>query len=177
MKAKDIIRHIFGYIIGGALFALVIPYGIYNLSIKTIYIIPISFPENNYIALIISGLLFIIGIIFILWSNLYLFAIGKGGPADVVGITISPRTKHLVIAGPYRYTRNPMVFGALSCYFAIAIFLNSIITLGVLVLFVFIIIIYLKNTEEKRLLNDFGEEYIQYKKKVSMIFPWPKRLK
>jgi protein-S-isoprenylcysteine O-methyltransferase Ste14 len=175
MKPLEIIRHVFGYIIGGALFALLIPYGIYVLSINIINLTPFSIPENNSIALIISGLLFIIGIFFVIWSNLYLFNIGKGGPTDAFGIIISPRTKRLVISGPYRYTRNPMVFGALSCYFGFALFLNSIITLGILVLCVFIIVIYLKNTEEKRLLHDFGDEFNKYKKQVPIIFPWPKK--
>jgi len=30
---------------------------------------------------------------------------------------------------------------------------------------------YLKMTEEKRLLKDFGQEYVDYKNSVSMIFP------
>jgi protein-S-isoprenylcysteine O-methyltransferase Ste14 len=177
MKTKEIIRHITGYIIGCLLFLAIIPYIIYIFSINTINITPFRIPKNNYIALTISGILLLIGIVFVIWSNLYLFIKGKGGPADVFGIEISPRTKHLVIAGPYRHTRNPMVFGAFSCYFAFGIFLNSVMTLVVLGLSLFIIVLYLKNTEEKRLLNDFREEFIQYKKHVSMIFPWPKKIR
>jgi protein-S-isoprenylcysteine O-methyltransferase Ste14 len=32
-------------------------------------------------------------------------------------------------------------------------------------------VIYIKTFEEKRLLKDFGDEYLAYKKNVSMIFP------
>ena len=42
----------------------------------------------------------------------------------------------------------------------------------VLIIFLGLIIIYLKAVEEKRLLKDFADEYKRYKKKVSMIIPW-----
>lgn len=106
-----------------------------------------------------------------IWSNVFLFKIGKGGPADGLGVSISPQTKKLVTIGPYRYSRNPMVFGAFSLYVSIVIFLNSIISLISLLIFLFIAINYLRLSEEKRLLKDFGDEYMDYKKKVSMIFP------
>jgi protein-S-isoprenylcysteine O-methyltransferase Ste14 len=106
-----------------------------------------------------------------LWSNIYLFKIGKGGPADACGISLSPQTKKLIKTGPYLYSRNPMVFGALTLYVSIAIFLNSIIGLICLSILLILAIIYLKFSEEKRLLRDFGNEYRQYQKNVSMLLP------
>ena len=40
-----------------------------------------------------------------------------------------------------------------------------------------LVFIYLRKSEEKRLLKDFGDEYEEYKKKVPMIFPvkWIKK--
>ncbi|MBP6284153.1 MAG: isoprenylcysteine carboxylmethyltransferase family protein, partial [Paludibacteraceae bacterium] len=102
--------------------------------------------------------------------------IGKGGPTEGLGVSISPQTKKLVTIGPYKYSRNPMVFGAFSLYVSIVIFLNSIIGLISLLILLLIAINYLRLSEEKRLYKDFGDEYIDYKKKVSMIFPI-KRLK
>jgi len=119
----------------------------------------------------LSGVLLLIGIIFLLWSNLYLFQIGKGGPAEGMGVAISPRTKKLVISGPYRYCRNPMVFGALSVYLALVIYLNSISGLISLIILLCGAMFYLKYSEEKRLLRDFGSDYIEYRKKVPMIIP------
>jgi protein-S-isoprenylcysteine O-methyltransferase Ste14 len=106
-----------------------------------------------------------------IWSNIFLFTIGKGGPADGFNISISPRSKKLVTTGPYRYSRNPMVFGAFSLYTSLGIFLNSVICLIIILIFVFFIIYYLRLSEEKRLLKDFGDEYLDYKNKVPMIFP------
>lgn len=174
MKIKEIIHHLFGYIIGGTLFGFLVPYGLYRLSVSTNHFLQIDILENFFIRLL-SGLIFILGIVFFLWSNIYLFKIGKGGPADAFGVAISPKTKHLVTEGPYRYSRNPMVFGGFSCYFALAILFNSIISIGAVILLFCIMTIILKFSEEKRLLRDFEEQYVKYRQKVSMIIPWLKR--
>jgi len=86
-----------------------------------------------------------------------MFVVGKGGPADWFGTQISPQSQHLVISGPYRYTRNPMMFGALSFYLGLAVFFNSAISLGVVAAMSVGASIYLKTVEEKRLLRDFGD--------------------
>ncbi len=133
------------------------------------------FPEFilNAANYIIALPLFIIGVVFVIWSNMDLFKIGMGGPADILNIAISPRSKNLVISGPYRYTKNPMVFGMNAIYFSIALYLNSLASLLFVILFLLVIIMYLKLTEEKRLWKDFGDEYLKYKKNVSMIIPFP----
>lgn len=64
-----------------------------------------------------------------------------------------------------------MVFGAFSLYISMVIFLNSIIGLATLLISLLIAFGYLKLSEEQRLLKDFGDDYIEYKRKVSMIFP------
>jgi hypothetical protein len=77
--------------------------------------------------------------------------------------------------GPYKYTRNPMLFGTLLMYLAFALFINSI-TSVVLVgaIFTFMLTVVVK-MEEKRLLNDFGNQYEEYRKKVSKFIPWFQR--
>jgi protein-S-isoprenylcysteine O-methyltransferase Ste14 len=65
-----------------------------------------------------------------------------------------------------------MVFGMNSIYFAIAVYLNSLISLIFVILFLSVIIIYLRLAEEKRLFKDFGIEYLEYKRNVSMIIPF-----
>jgi len=107
------------------------------------------------------------------WSNTSLFLTGKGGPTQGFGIEISPKTKVLVTKGPYRYTRNPMVFGAYSIYIALAFYLNSYTSLILVLLFLPVIVIYLKKSEEKRLLEDFSEAYLKYRDSVSLLIPFP----
>jgi protein-S-isoprenylcysteine O-methyltransferase Ste14 len=101
--------------------------------------------------------------------------VGQGGPLEIGNIEISPKTKNLVVSGPYKYTRNPMLFGTLLIYLAFALFINSI-TSVVLVsaIFVFMLTVVVK-MEEKRLLKDFGNQYEEYRKTVSMFIPWFQR--
>jgi len=117
--------------------------------------------------------LFVIGLTFIIWSNIDLFRIGGGGPADGFDISISPRTQRLVVTGPYKYSRNPMAFGANTMYLSLALYLNTLLTLLFVVALFSLAILYLKFSEEKRLVRDFGDEFLQYKARVSMIIPLP----
>jgi protein-S-isoprenylcysteine O-methyltransferase Ste14 len=52
--------------------------------------------------------------------------IGKGGPVEIGNIEISPKTENLAVSGPYKNTRNPMLFGTFLVYLAFALFINSI---------------------------------------------------
>jgi len=166
----EFLRYIAGYLAGGALFLVLIPYGLVRLS-QLDRIIAVEFPEFLAVRLLISLPAFLPGAVFMIWSNIFLFKIGKGGPAAGFDIAISPPTKRLVVSGPYRHSRNPMVFGAFSMYFAMGLFFFSVLSLAALTAFLGLARIYLKRSEEKRLLRDFGEEYAAYRNRVPMIFP------
>jgi protein-S-isoprenylcysteine O-methyltransferase Ste14 len=167
---KDFIRHVIGYIVGSSLFFAVIPFGLFKLS-SLDRMIPVEFPAYLSVRLILSLPFFLPGLFFVIWSNVFLFKIGKGGPADGFNVAVSPRTKHLVVTGPYRLSRNPMVLGAFLVYFSIGLFLFSLLCLIVLAVFLGLGVVYLKTTEEKRLRKDFGEAYADYRRNVPMIFP------
>lgn len=177
MKQQIVLGHIVGYLAGFSIFVAGIPFGLYLISTSLDRYLPINLIAGARLRTVISLLIAGVGIIFILWSNLWLFFVGKGGPADWFGTQISPRSQHLVTSGPYRYTRNPMMFGALSFYLGLAVFFNSAICLGLVATLSVGASIYLKTVEEKRLLRDFGDAYQQYRKSVSMLVPLPPREK
>ena len=164
------IRYLIGYLIGIFIFLWAIPWSLFSLSNGTYaFPLPIGDPIRFTCALLLGG----IGAVFMTWSNAALLLQGRGGPTDAFNVAISPRTQHLVITGPYRFTRNPMVFGAFALYFALAIYWKSLLALVVLIGFYIAVHFYLRATEEKRLLRDFGQEYDAYRKQVPMIVPWP----
>jgi protein-S-isoprenylcysteine O-methyltransferase Ste14 len=170
MKAQIVIRYLIGYLIGIFVFLLAIPWGLFSLANGAYAIpLPIGTPVRFICTLVLGG----IGIVFMAWSNAALLLQGKGGPTDAFNVAISPRTQRLVIKGPYRFTRNPMVFGAFALYFALAIYWKSLSALLALIGFYIAMHFYLRATEEKRLLRDFGQEYDAYRKQVPMIVPWP----
>lgn len=168
---KESLRYIFGYLIGFTIFIVLIPAGFIKLSQFGYLFHRTVFISSDTIRYILFAIFFVIGVVFAIWSNLFLYKVGKGGPVDAFGVSISPQTKKLVTTGPYKYCRNPMVFGAFSFYTSLALFLNSLPVFIALIIFICLIIILLKISEEKRLLKDLGDEFLAYKKHVPMIFP------
>ena len=78
---------------------------------------------------------------------------------------------NLVISGPYRYVRNPMILGVVDLLlFESALFVSIPLLLWAIVFFVGNII-YFRTLEEKELIKRFGADYENYKNKVSMFFP------
>ena len=168
----ETVRHILGYIAGFAFFMILIPSILWGISLLEGMFSNLSlFP--HWWRICISGVLFLWGIFFVIWSNLFLITVGKGGPANVGNVVISPLTRKLVTSGPYHYTRNPMVFGTNTVYLAIAIYLDSWLCLVALGIFFFTFVKTAIQMEEQRLFRDFGSEFEDYKSSTSMIIPLP----
>ncbi|WP_243348708.1 methyltransferase family protein [Parabacteroides sp. FAFU027] len=168
---SNLIRHILGYTLGLTMFGILIPMGLVNLGAWDHSVTHISLIESQAIRWIIATPFLVVGAVFAIWSNIFLFNVGKGGPAQAFNISISPKTKKLVTTGPYRYSRNPMMFGAFTLYFGVGILQNSLICLLTVLAFFTFMSYMIKFSEEKRLLDDFGDEYLEYKKKVSRFIP------
>ena len=78
---------------------------------------------------------------------------------------------NLVVSGPYRYVRNPMLLGVFFILLFESIFFSSVPLFVWFVLFLLGNIIYFKNFEEKELLKRFGTDYENYRNNVSMLLP------
>jgi len=71
----------------------------------------------------------------------------------------------LIRTGPYRYVRNPMYTGLLTAYIGVVVALGIIAALAALVILLGAIWMKIK-AEEDILAENFGEEYLQYKRDV-----------
>ena len=80
---------------------------------------------------------------------------------DAFGHEVAPRTQHLMVAGPYRINRNPMLTGTLTYLAGAAVWLWSWQAVVVWVVFFCIMFVQVLS-EEKRLRRDFGSEYEEY---------------
>jgi len=168
-------KMILGYIVGGLLVLVIVPSIIYLITslIDNVYRVEIF--RDPIIKWIIIIVLFIAGFTYGIWSLIVQNTVGEGGPVEIGNIEISPKTKNLVVSGPYKNTRNPMLFGAFLIYLAFAIIINSVTSVVIVcAIFVFMLTVVVK-MEEKRLLKDFGDQYEEYRKKVSMFIPWFQR--
>jgi len=169
-------QELLGYLIGGALFVVFIPWGLYRAARSLDHLIGIRLIPVAGWRFMVAGSSAFFGLLFAVWSLVAQNRIGKGGPVQFANIDVSPRTQQLVVSGPYQYTRNPMLFGACVYYYAVALYLNSVIAVALVTLFTTFMLIFVKRSEEPRLLKDFGSDYEQYRQRVSMFVPWlPKR--
>ena len=84
--------------------------------------------------------------------------------------TISPftpsETSVLLTEGMYRYSRNPMYLGLLLLIIAATIWFGTWFGIIISLFFILLINILQIIPEEEALLQIFGEEYLEYKKKV-----------
>jgi len=104
--------------------------------------------------------------LYYLFMTIWLFInIGKG--------TLAPwwPTKKLVVIGPYRHVRNPMISSVLMTLLGESIAFGSIGIFIEFLLFFGINHIYFVYSEEPGLEKRFGEEYITYKKNVPRWIP------
>jgi protein-S-isoprenylcysteine O-methyltransferase Ste14 len=98
-----------------------------------------------------------------------LFArVGKG--------TLAPwdPTRRLVVLGPYRHVRNPMISGVMSILLGEGVLLGSPLILGWFAIFVALNAIFIPLVEEPDLARRFGDEYLEYKRNVPRWIPRPR---
>lgn len=100
------------------------------------------------------------GLTLIIWTATLFLKFGKGTPAPW-----NPPQK-LVIRGPYRHVRNPMIIGVLLCLLAESILFQSWRLFGWMIIFFICNAVYFPRDEERRLQQKFGPAYLQYKEHV-----------
>lgn len=149
------LRDFIGYLLGGILFVCLIP---------TIMWLASGMPELWPVSVargIFAAVLMLVGLVLSVWTIVYMRSRGKGNPMDAFGHEVAPRTKHLMVEGPYKLNRNPMLTGTLVYLAGTAVWLWTWQAAVVLVAFFAIMMVQVLS-EEKRLRRDFGEEYEEY---------------
>lgn len=150
-----LLREILGYVLGGVLFVGLMPAVMWFAT---------GMPALEHIGALrasITGILMIGGLSLSVWTIVYMKRQGKGNPMDAFGHEVAPRTQHLMVAGPYRINRNPMLTGTLTYLAGIVVWLWSWQAVVVWVAFFCIMFVQVLS-EEKRLHRDFGTEYEEY---------------
>ncbi len=111
-------------------------------------------------------LLVLAGLLLVSWCAILFADIGGGTPHP-----FAAKTKHLVIAGPYRYVRNPMMWGLGMLLVGSALWLASVgLWLGFLGFLIFVSL-FVPRYEERDMERRFGEAYRQYCQRVPRWWP------
>ena len=158
-------KNIFGYFVGVLLFLVFFPALMYAVAVN--FVVPV----DSLIVSTVGAIFVLIGAVFMVWSNIDMVKIGRGCPTDGFNIALGERTKRLIVQGPYKYTRNPMLFGTFVFYVGLALLFNSYSALIVPIVFISYMVWHVKKFEEPRLYNDFKDEYVEYKKRTPLLFP------
>ena len=113
-----------------------------------------------------AGLILFVGGLSLAFWTMRLFArIGKG--------TAAPWNppKRLVVAGPYRHVRNPMITSVLSMLLGEAVLLSSWAVFALFAVFLIANMVYFPLREEPKLAERFGDSYRLYRQNVPRWLP------
>ena len=112
-----------------------------------------------------------VGILFVLsGATLWFMAV------VVEKINVKAREAKLMTTGVYGVVRNPVYSAFIFIFTGILLFEANSFLLPLPIVFWIFLTVLMKNTEEKWLLRQFGEEYAAYCREVNRVIPWfPKR--
>jgi len=123
--------------------------------------------------LLLAGLLpLLLGVATYLWSAASFALVGRGTPAP-----IDP-PKELVVAGPYRYVRNPMYLGVVLVLAGESLVFASPTMLRYAALILLAFHLFVVYYEEPHLRGRFGDAYTDYCRSVPRWLPavkWPNK--
>lgn len=109
--------------------------------------------------------LFILFCLLGLWSGYTMSWYGKGTPLPL------DCPQKLVIAGPYKFVRNPMALAGIGQGVSVGIILGSPFVIIYAISGAFLWHYLVKPSEEADLLGRFGEKYVEYCKHVKCWVP------
>lgn len=128
--------------------------------------VPSWMSDQMSMAVTVVGTLLVAAGLFLLTRTVMLFHhMGKGTLAP-----FDPPVR-LVVRGPYRYMRNPMITGVIAILLGEAFALNSVGLLIWAAVFVTVNAIYFPLVEERGLLKRFGRDYAEYAQHVPRWVP------
>ena len=156
------VRDLIGYLMGLVLFVILIPFIMWKLSGEI---------HPRMVQILILCVLALGGIGLRIWTIVYMRLIGRGNPMDAFNHEVAPRTSQLMTSGPYAICRNPMLLGVIIYYIGLLVYLWTWQATVIFVLYVIIMMVQV-NREEKRLEQDFGEAYREYKQRTKKLIPF-----
>jgi protein-S-isoprenylcysteine O-methyltransferase Ste14 len=156
---------------------LLLPFVVVGIIPSLLMLITAGIDTHWDMSIPVYGLIFFIGLLMVLLgmilltATVFLFStVGQGTPAPW-----DPPTK-LVVEGPYRYTRSPMIVGVLAVLFGESVLTGSWVIFLWTVFFFTLNHVYFILSEEPGLVKRFGESYRKYKQHVPRwiprITPW-----
>jgi len=100
------------------------------------------------------------------WCTALFAIVGRGTPHP-----FAAKTQRLVVAGPYRWVRNPMMWGVGMLLVGLSLSLGSVGLWFGFAFFMLFVLWFVPHYEEPDMERRFGEEYREYCRQVSRWLP------
>ena len=158
-------RHLLSILVAPVTMTLVIPALIVTAA-------GVRLPDRGSSAMValalVGALLIAGGLALMVWTIVLFDRIGKGtlGVGPVLGEPV-----HLVVRGPYRHVRNPMITGVLCVLLGEAAVTASGWLLGWFAIFFAVLATVIRFWEEPHLVQRYGAEYVEYRRNVPRWIP------
>jgi protein-S-isoprenylcysteine O-methyltransferase Ste14 len=122
----------------------------------------------NVVLVALGGVLIAVGLGLLIWTVVLFDRIGEGtlGLGEVMGEPV-----HLVVRGPYRHVRNPMITGVLCILLGEAAVTASAWLLAWFATFLVFQATAIRFWEEPHLAERYGSEYLDYRRNVPRWIP------
>ena len=153
-------RHLLSFLVAPVVMTLLIPLSIADST-------GVRAPDLTSLAriglAIIGGLLIVVGLGLLVWTVVLFDRTGKGtlGIGRLLGEPV-----HLVVRGPYRHVRNPMITGVVCILLGEAAITASAWLLLWAVAFFAVLAVFIRGWEEPHLKKRYGDAYVEYWRSV-----------
>jgi protein-S-isoprenylcysteine O-methyltransferase Ste14 len=154
-------------LLAGVIFVILLPLVIVKVGPALDRLIGLPRIDLGALNYLLGGLLVVVGLFFAWWSIYVQLTRGRGTPLPMLP------TQELLTKGPFRYCRNPMTLGTILAYLGLGVIAGTVVGIGFVLCFAALLILYLKQLEEKELAERFGKAYLQYRREVPFIIPRP----
>lgn len=157
-KSPSLLLHIRDWLALPFVVTVILPFLLYRTGAHLMRVPPVAFK-------MVGTIVYTLGLSMQLYTTSLFRKYAQG--------TLAPwqPTQKLVIYGPYRYCRNPMITGVVSMLLGEALFFNA---LGIMIwacIFFAMNTMYFIFKEEPSMLARFGDAYAEYKKQVPRWIP------
>jgi protein-S-isoprenylcysteine O-methyltransferase Ste14 len=157
-KSPSLLLHIRDWIALPFVVTVIIPFLLYRTGAPLMRTSPGTLQ-------IVGAIVYVLGLSMQLYTTSLFFRFAQG--------TLAPwqPTQKLVIRGPYRYCRNPMITGVVMMLLGEGLFFNALAILIWGCLFFVMNTMYFIFKEEPAMLARFGDSYVEYKRQVPRWIP------
>lgn len=82
------------------------------------------------------------------------------------------KDQKLILKGPYQYARHPSYLGLMLELMGVALAVSNYMSFFIIFISIYPAILYRIISEERVLVNKFGLQYLEYRKRVKMLLPF-----